>query len=251
MEIATPQWKFRDFFDEVDAMVPAWRLPATLADTSTSRTDAPMIYPENASSQRVMHSLVYAPYASPDDGIDAGQPLTLGNSGPWTTEFSMPFALYVRAMDPAGSITTLAIKSCQNPNEDQTGYDQRIVTSKRKQGWLICERSPMLQALGLLIDFGMPDAEYGEYLRAEWLRRRRARAAFDAREKAKMQTDAERAIVDQQKKQTEILSQQGDMTRAMVAEMVTTLIPEITKAVLSGVRGDADRGDEPKGKRRE
>lgn len=242
MQIADPKWKYRDFFDEIDAMVPPWRPPATLGDVTTSRSDGPMIYPENAASQRTMNSLVYAPYAVPEQDIGAGDPLYPGKSGHWTTEFSMPFVLYIRAMDPAGKIDTLQIKTCQNPNDDTTGYDQRIIAQKRRQGWLMCERSTTAQAYGITFDTeGKSDAQYGEYLRSEWLRRRRARALFDEREREKMHSDADKQIIAQSKKQTEILEAQGEMTRAMVAEMVSTLIPEITKAVLAGVQGQVKR----------
>jgi hypothetical protein len=196
-----------------------------------------MIYPETAASQRVMTSLVYAPYAVPEQGIDAGDALYPGRSGHWSCEFSMPFVMYIRAMDASGKLDTLQIKSCQNPNDDNTGYDQRIIARKRRDGWLICERSSTAQALGITFDTeGKSDQVYGEYLRGEWLRRRRARALHDEREREKMQTEAEKQMLAQQKKQTEILEQQGDMTRAMVAEMVNTLIPEITKAVIAGVQ---------------
>lgn len=242
MDIATPKWKFRSFFDEIDAMVPPWRPPATLGDMATSRSESPMIYSEHATSQRVFQTLVYAPYAVPEQGIEAGQPLTPGNSGHWSTDFSMPFVMYVRAMDPAGKIDTLQIKTCQNPSDDTTGYDQKIIATKRRQGWLICERIGTAQALGITFDTeGKNDEQYAEFLRSEWLRRRRARAAYDEAERAKMQSDADKQMVAQQKKQTEILEQQGDMTRAMVAEMVSTLIPEITKAVMAGVNAQTKR----------
>lgn len=241
MQIAEPKWKYRDFFDEVDAMIPPWRPPNVMNDITTSNSESPMIYPENAPSQRMMHTLLYAPYAIPEQAIEAGQALTPGNSGHWTTEFSMPFVLYVRAMDPAGKIETLQIKSCQNPSDDKTGYDHKIIAQKRRQGWLICERATTAQALGITFDTnGLGDAQYGEYLRVEWLRRRRARALSDEREREKMQSDADKNMIAQQKKQTEILEQQGDMTRAMVAEMVSTLIPEITRAVMAGVAGNSN-----------
>lgn len=237
MQIADPKWKYREFFDEVDAMVPPWREPVTIGETSK---EGAMIYPENAASQRTMHTLMYAPYEVPESGIRAGDALTGLNSGPWTTEFTMPFVAYIRAMDPAGYIAPLQIKTCQNPLDDTTGYDQRIVAQKRRQGWLICERADTARALGVTFDTeGKSDREYGEYLRTEWLRRRRARARHDEQEQEKMQTSAERSLVEQQKKQTEILSQQGAATREMVAEMVSTLIPEITKAVIAGVQAKA------------
>lgn len=242
MQIAEPKWKYRDFFDEIDAMVPPWQPPAVLSDIATSNSESPMIYPENAASQRIYNTLLYAPYGIPEQGIEPGQPLTAGNSGHWTTEFSMPFVLYVRAMDPAGKIDTLQIKSCQNPSDDRTGYDHKIIAQKRRQGWLICERSTTAQALGITFDTnGLGDHEYGEYLRKEWMRRRRHRALSDDREREKFQSEADKQVIAQQKKQTEILEQQGDMTRAMVAEMVSTLIPEITKAVMAGVTAQTKR----------
>jgi len=238
MQIAEPKWKHRDFFDEVDAMIPPWRPPVTLDVGATRNSESPMIYAETAPPQRMMNSLVYAPYAVPEQGIEAGDPLYPGRSGHWTTEFAMPFVMYIRAIDPSGKLDTLQIKCCQNPNDDSTGNDQRIIAKKRRDGWLIAERSSTAQALGITFDTeGKSDQQYGEYLRTEWLKRRRARARHDEHEREKMQTEAEKQMIAQQKKQTEILEQQGDMTRQMVAEMVSTLIPEITKAVIAGVQG--------------
>ena len=199
------------------------------------------MYDAGEPADRVVRSLYYATIDEPERGISAGDPCV--------GEFTMPFQQYVRAMDPAGNICTLHIKGSRLPQDDQnTGFGAAQVAKKQLSGWLICERvSEARDHHGVVFNTnGKNEEEYGEYLRSEWIRRRKSRMAHDVREQAKLRTDAERHQIELMEKQNATLEKHVSMSRemssAMVTETVAALTPAIVQAVLAALQSQQPQG---------
>lgn len=212
MEIADPKWIHRSFFDEIDSMVPPWEPSGYMALSDKNAGQGAVLYPISEPAQRTQVSLAY--------DIVTGEPLRV--------EFTMPFQKYLRAMDRAGNITPFTIKTCQIADEDTTGFDQSIVSRKVQAGWLICERNqPNV--------LGLQGEAYAEYLRKEWLRRRRAHAAAMEKQEQVVVSVAERRMIEEHKRQEEALARQAEMQAEMTQRLVGDMAPAIAQAVAAGL----------------
>jgi hypothetical protein len=206
MDIAEPKWKHRTFYDEIDSMVPPWE--PSVHVTSHDGDQGAVLYPTSEPSQRVALALFY------DNAT--GEP----RQG----EFTMPFQKYLRAMDHAGNIVPLTIKTCQIAAEDQTGFEQSIVARKVQAGWIVCERNwPNA--------YGLQGETYAEFLRKEWLKRRRDHARRESAQERNFMSAAQKSAEEDRKLQGEALERHAEMSREMVADMV----PAIAHAVAQGL----------------
>lgn len=226
MQFVTPKWKHRDFFAEINAMVPEWVPTEATGGGKTGGGVA--MYDAGEPPDRLFRSTYYATIDEPERNVKAGDPCA--------GEFSMPFQEYVRAMDPAGNVVPLIIKGSRIPSDDNTGYGAQIVAKKRLMGWLICERVDDARKHDIVFDTnGKDEADYGEYLREEFIKRRKHRMAHDTRKQAELRTDAERHQIEMMEKQNAALEKHVSMSRDMVAETVAALVPAITQAVVAAM----------------
>jgi hypothetical protein len=220
MQIAEPKWQHKSFFAEVDSFVPPWQPSNYMAMSDQNAGQGAVLYPTTEPSQRVIVGHAY--------DVVTGEPVRC--------EFAMPYQKYLRAMDGAGNIQPLIIKTCQIAEEDTTGFDQSIVSRKVQAGWLICER-------GQPNMLGLDGEGYGEYLRKEWLLRRRRHAGLMEAQEHRTNQVAERRMLEERKLQEEALDRQAQMSRDMVADMV----PAIAAAVAQGLAAaqTADKRKQP------
>lgn len=213
MQIAEPKWQHRSFFDEIDMMVPAFE-PSSHMTTNEGTGQGAVLYPTSEPSQRVSVATWY------DNA--SGEPQRV--------EFAMPFQQYLRAMDAAGNIQPLTIKTCQIASEDTTGFDQSIIARKVQAGWIICERNQP-NALGLVGE------QYGEHIRKEWLRRRREHLKREQAQDRLFMSTAEKSAQEDRARADAALERQSDIQQRMVADMAGT----ITQAVVAGLAASEKR----------
>ena len=221
--IAEPKWQHRSFFDEVDAMVPPWQSSVHVTAYGDNDQGA-VLYPTSEPSQREIATLAYEN----------------ATGDPRRAEVTMPFQAYVRAMDRAGNIHPLTVKTCQIAAEDQTGFQQSIIARKVAAGWLICERDHLMAN-------GLKGEPYGEHLRAEWLRRRREHAARMLAQEDIYASRVKRDAEEERKLQGEALQQHAQLSRDLVRDMVSDMVPAIAEAVAKGLAAQSNPSGSRKG----
>lgn len=174
-----PKWIDRSFFDEIDAMCPAYVSPPM---ERTSNGEGAVLTGDQDPIQRTTVARAY--------DRTTGEPRDV--------EFSMPWQKYIRMLDPKGHVQAVDVATCQNAFEDASGHGPAKVQRKITAGWLSCERN----APNMM---GLQGDAYGEYLRGEYLKRQAAEdRAYEQREAALI-SQAERAAALAQEKQTEAI----------------------------------------------
>lgn len=111
--------------------------------------------------------------------------------------FVMPFQNYVRALDPAGNLLPLTVCTNRVDLDDGTGYKDRIISQKRRQGWWIAE--PNMDHAGREADV------YGRALFAEMAKRRDDHVSRMTVVDKENESRLERAFKEQQAAQTSVL----------------------------------------------
>lgn len=124
---------------DFDAALPKWTPATTLAQ-----------YPDKAITS----------YDAPGGARTVG---VAGEDG-MVEERVIPYARYVRAVDPAGNIIPLIVSTNRVDAHDGTGYESLIIARKRAQKWVLVDDPP----------YGMSLAEWHEKL-SEIIEQRQAK----------------------------------------------------------------------------
>lgn len=185
----------KDYFAEIDRTVPAWIMGATVDLTGKAMISD---IEKGANSLRTMN--VRLPNGS-------------------VTEFTMPWQRYLRAIDPAGNLSCLTVTTCQKPDDDETGFEDKIKAIKKRAGWFIAERGEEYN--------GLLDQEYGAFVLALAKHRAAAHAEAQAEQEKTWATDMEKQFAAQSERQSDMLAdvmeKQGIASNELISNLVTKL----------------------------
>ena len=211
LQAATPKWRHRSFFDEVDDLCPPF-------------IHAEVAAPTRVNGQSAQGAVMHAAGDDPQRRLASGAwSYDIVTGEPSRHEFAMPWVAYVRGMDPAGNIHPLNTVTCQTAAECE-GFDNVHLARKVRAGWLICERN-WPNTLGL------SGEDWGEHLRAEFLRRRAEHFAREQASAEGLETRAEQQMRQMMKEQRE---QNSEIVRAQAE-----ISAEAVKAILAAQTGAA------------
>jgi hypothetical protein len=209
---AEPKWQHRSFFDEVAAICPPFQHTPVTTGSGKGGAAGSAMYEDGSPPQRVMMALAY--------DLHTGEPMDV--------EFTMPFQAYVPAMDPAGRIETLFIRTSQVAADDPSGsYAITQAARKIADGWLILVRDPKAYGLSVTNDRGWTGEDFAEYARAEFLRRREANAQKMARSEQDFKSQALKSLEEQSVRQTEMIAEMGEASRKMTEDVVKAIVPAL------------------------
>lgn len=181
-----------DPFVIVDRMLPPWQLHKTVTVGSAACTP----YDEDAGTRNGRR----------DDGAI----------------FTMPYQRYVRAVDPAGFLCPLTTHTSRTPQDDTTGFEDKIKAVKRRKGWLIAERDE--QANGLM------GRDYGEYVLREMLRRQRENARKHVEGLKEFESQETKAIERAMKDQRAMAGEQMGQVSALFADALAQVVARLQPA---------------------
>ena len=175
----------RDYLAEVSESVPPWR---------------PMAYQTHS---------VLSPGAAFSDEMKGQPKEALSPSG---VPIVVPQKKYVRALDPAGNVMSLIVSSCRPSPEKPDGDDglgttDRILSEKKKSGWLILE----------------PDQEYGGRVGPDYLAWAMAVREFRVKKNLALEEQ------DRAEHESKTLAAIREQTRAN-SEMVRDIITGMSEA---------------------
>lgn len=205
---ATPKWQHRSFFDEVNAMCPAFVHTVVTSGSGKGGSAGSAMYEDGQPPNRVFPALVY----------------DLFTGEPSQADFDMPFQAYVPAMDPAGVICPLFIRNSQVSADDPSGsFAITKVAQKIADGWLVLVREPRAFGLSVTNAVGKVGEEFGEYARSEFTRRREANAQKMLSAEQKFKSDAMKSLEEQRAAQTEMLAEMGAASRQAAQDTAQAL----------------------------
>lgn len=185
----------RDYFSELDAMYPPWARPPTVKHDSAPGAALTM------------------------DSEPAGtREFRLANGA----IFVMPHQQYVRGVDPAGNIGHITVKTSRVPEDDETGFWDKILANKRRAGWLIAERDQELN--------GMVGQEYGAYVVAEMHRRRAAKAEQEKLDAEAYESQASRRAAESAQQMSDAVTAMATSQRSDMKELAKELATAIVQA---------------------
>lgn len=185
----------KDYFRIIEQLLPSW-LPVATQDPTGRSIIADV--DKQASPMRLLNM------RGPDGKI---------------YEFNMPHQRYARAVDPAGNLVPLTVNTCQIPDDDNTGFEDKTKGIKRRSGWFIAEPDEEFN--------GLTGQEYGAFIFAVMKHRQALHAEKQANDARAFQSQAEKTAIELAQKHTDqinnVLDRQGQNSEKMIEDLVNRL----------------------------
>ena len=144
------------------------------------------------------------------------------------TEWVMPFQQYVAAVDPRGNIIPLTVATCRNPEDDGTGFGDKIIAKKKRAGWFMINQEESFQ--------GLDGQEYAAFLCQLSADRKKAQADREAAFHEEFMSGAEKAVRDQGKLLQQAVNDGANANREVMTDLAKSIGSEIAKAIAKGVK---------------
>lgn len=141
-------------------------------------------------------------------------------------EWVMPFQQYVPAVDPCGNICPLTVATCRNPEDDGTGFGDKIIAKKKRAGWFMINPEESFQ--------GLDGQEYAAFLCQLSADRKKAQAERDRLHTEEFMSGAEKAVRDQGKLLQQAVNDGASANRDVMTDMAKSIGAEIAKALKAG-----------------
>lgn len=189
-----------DYWQRIESQCPAWQPPNDLIEVEWKKGAA----------------------LTREDGNSKTRSLVINVPGRGLVEWVMPYQAYVPAIDPAGNICPLTTVTCRNPEDDGTGFADKIRSIKKRSGWFIATREEEFA--------GLQDQEYAAFLCALSDQRKAAHAQREKEYAATQMSGAERAVREQAQQLTAAVQQGADANREAMIDVAKAIAAEVAKA---------------------
>lgn len=122
---------------------------------------------------------------TPYEGYNGPRSVSAPDEDGFIVEHVVPFARYIRAVDPAGNVVPLIVSTNRVDYDDGTGFEGKQRQLKQRQGWLFIDDPP----------YGVDAETWHEKLEGIIEERRAKHAAIEAKQASTYKT-SQQALAD-------------------------------------------------------